>query len=172
MARSIGLMHGLIVRHIGGMSVWHMAFRRWRQERLLHILQGPETILLPLKIILLFCQGSHNKVPQAGWLFSNRLEHVFSPSWRRDVHDPGAGRPGSPEASPLGVSTAVCSLSPRVAVRAVCVCVPTSSSHKEPGPAGSGSTLVTSCYLHPHLLKGLQTRPHLEVPDVQPGLPS
>lgn len=40
-----------------------LAFSRWRQGRQLHTLQRPETILLLLKIILLFCQGGHNKVP-------------------------------------------------------------------------------------------------------------
>ena len=53
-----------------------------------------------------------------------------------------------PETSLLGALTAGSSLSPHCSALCVWVSVLTSSSYKDPGPVGSGSTLVTSFYLN------------------------
>ena len=46
----------------------------------------------------------------------------------------------------------------------VCVCILICSSYKDPSPMGSGSTLVTSFYLHPLLKRPqFQIQPHSEV---------
>ena len=171
-AGSIGLMDGWIDKQTYRRCLL-LAFSGQRQGRLLHILQRPETILLQLKIILIFCQGGHNKVPQAGQLLSNRLECVLAPSWRLEVQDPGARRPGSSRGlSPGHVSGHLLPVPPRgCPPTPVCICVLTSFSYKDPGPAGSGPIRVTSFYLHHPLFKDLQTQPHSEVPDVQPGHP-
>lgn len=51
-----------------------------------------------------------NQVPQAGWL--RHQTFIFFHLWRLKVQDPGVGRPGSLEASLLGVWMAIITLCP------------------------------------------------------------
>lgn len=87
-------------------------------------------------------RGGRNSVPK---VVCPPPRHHF---WRLEAELEEAARPVPPETSVFGEWTTVSSLSPQLVIP-VCVCGPTSLSYEDPGPVGSGPTLVMSFHLHP-----------------------
>ena len=95
---------------------------------------GQAPAAFPALLPVCVSSGHHHKGPPAGQL---KQPDSLSPGLEAGIPDPGVGGAGPPEASLLGVQTAVSSPCPH-RVLPLCVCVLTSSSYKDPSRRGLG----------------------------------